>query len=122
VSCATTSENSTKHNNHTPAAAIRVVLLIGMMLSLLTMTTGLLLAFGRGDRAFHRLPIKSLLPAVLELNSNAVMDLGILLLIATPVAGVVIAIIGALVKRNKDAVVGFLVLAILAVSFALARR
>ena len=119
MNCPATSGNNTQH---AAAAAIRVVLMIGMTLSLLTMVTGLLLAFGRGEYVYQRLPFKSLPPAVLDLNPNAVMDLGILLLIATPVVGVVTAVIGFWGKRKEDAMVGFLVLAVLAVSFILAMR
>ena len=105
-----------------PDSAIRIVQMIGMALSLLIVAVGLGLALGGSEHVGNHIPIRSLPHGVLEGDPIAVIDIGILLLIATPVAGVAAATITFLGKRNRDALIAFLNLVTLIVSFVLAQR
>ena len=105
-----------------PDSTIRIVLMIGMALSLLAMAAGLGLALGGSEHLGHHIPIKSLPHGLLEGDPTAVLEIGILLLIVTPIAGVAAAFISFLGKRNRDAVIAFLNLVTLVASFALAQR
>ena len=108
--------------NGAPDLAIRAALMIGMAISLLAMAAGLLLALATGAYASHHTSLRSLIQSAIKLNPGAVIELGVLALIATPVAGIVAAITHFLGKRNRDAATAFVVLAMLVVSFALAQR
>ncbi len=104
------------------------LLRFGVLISALVVAAGgvLYLAQHSHDivsyRAFHsELPELRTLPgiysAVLHLRSDAIMQLGLLLLIVTPVARVVLAVVGFYLERDRlYVVVSLIVLAILAYS------
>ena len=110
------------NGNSSPDSTIRIVLMIGMALSLLAMAAGLGLSLGGSEHLGNHIPIRSLPHGFLEGDPTAVLEIGILLLIVTPIVGVAAAFITFLGKRNRDAVIAFLNLVTLVVSFALAQR
>jgi uncharacterized membrane protein len=88
------------------------------------MTLGLILeAIRRDTGSGHVLPIDQILPNLGKVRPSAVLDLGILLLFATPVAGVVVALTEFM--RSRDIpfmLITALLLIVLAGGFALALR
>jgi len=96
----------------------------GLVLSVGVMTLGLILeAVRRTTASSHVLPIDQILPNLGKVRPSAILDLGILLLFATPVAGVVVAL--AEFTRERDMsfmLTTALLLIVLAGGFALALR
>jgi uncharacterized membrane protein len=99
-------------------------LLGGLVLSIGVMALGLILEAIKGDAGSgHVLPLDQILPNLGKARPSAVLDLGILVLFATPVAGVVVAL--AEFTRRREVpfmLISALLLIILAGGFALALR
>lgn len=76
------------------------VLLAGLLLAIVVMTLGLVLVAARGGSSRTVLPLDRVVPQFLAGSAPAVLDAGILLLFATPLAGVVAALIGYAAQRN----------------------
>jgi uncharacterized membrane protein len=102
---------------------IGTVLLGGLLLSIGVMVAGLVVAAARGGETGTVLPLQRVLPALGNGSAPAVLDLGILLLFATPLAGVVAALISFALHRNaRFVVISVALLVLLAVGFAVALR
>lgn len=71
--------------------SISRVLLAGLLLSSSVMVVGLIAAAVSGRAADTVLPLDQVLRGIARGNANAILDLGILLLFATPLAGIVSA-------------------------------
>ena len=99
-------------------------LLGGLVLSVGVMAFGLILQAVRRDTAsVHVLPIDQILPNLEKVRPSAVLDLGILLLFATPIAGVVVALAEFIRRREVPFIfITALLLIVLAGGFALALR
>lgn len=105
-------------------ARIGWTLLGGLVLSVVIMAGGLVLVAIHGSRSSgHAVPLSTEAARLARGNPEAILDLGILLLFATPVAGVLVA--GAEFVRQRDlafvAIVAAL-LVILAAGFVIALR
>jgi uncharacterized membrane protein len=82
-------------------ARVGGTLLGGLLLSIGVMVLGLILVLLAGSHAAsHVLPLDQVLSSVLQGKPSAVLDLGILLLFATPLAGVIVAL--AEFARQRD--------------------
>ena len=88
----------------------------------MAMTAGVLLAVVQGRCAGGSIPLGSLPRRLAVLDPCALIVFGTLILIATPLVGIAAATIGLLGKRNREALVGILILAVIACSFILAYR
>jgi uncharacterized membrane protein len=99
-------------------------LLAGLLLSVATMALGLILVEITGARgAGHVVPLDRMLGRVAAGNAPAILDLGILLLFATPFVGVLVALIRFAVGRDLAfMLVSSLLLVLLVVGFAVALR
>ncbi len=99
------------------------LLLAGLLISVAVMGIGLVLAAIRGSTATHVLPLDRVVPRLLAGDAAAILDAGILLLFATPLLGVVVALVAFAMARDwfmTRVTVGLLVL--LAVAFVIALR
>lgn len=98
-------------------------LLSGLLLSIAVMIVGLVLSAISGDNSSHVLPLDQVVPHLARGNAPAILDLGILLLFATPLAGVAVALLGFLrVRDYLFASITGLLLIMLAVAVAVALR
>jgi len=101
--------------------AIRWVLLIGVTLSIILMLIGLsLYALNPTDNDATALPVKDVFAEIVKQNPLAVIDLGILVLISTPVIRVITTT--ASFAADKDRIfllISIFVLILLFVSFAI---
>jgi uncharacterized membrane protein len=97
-------------------------LLVGLLVSVSVMVIGLaVVAANGGTSAAHVLPLDREVPDLLKGSAAAPLDLGILLLFATPLAGVLVALAGFIrVRDTTFTVITLVLLAILAVGFAVA--
>ena len=77
--------------------AISVVLRYGALISTLIMAAGVVLAMFRGSlgmsSAYHPIHPQDLFPHLLRLEPVAIVESGILLLLLTPIARIVVAVI-----------------------------
>ncbi|MGE5326115.1 MAG: DUF1634 domain-containing protein [Deltaproteobacteria bacterium] len=112
---------------HNPKGEIAIarVLRVGAFLSTLIMLAGVLLLVFRGrasDAAgVHFVTLRELLPKLVRLNPEAVTELGVLLLLMTPVARIVISVIGFAMERDlKYVLISLAVLGIVLFSIAFA--
>lgn len=112
---------------HNPKGEIAIarVLRVGAFLSTLIMLAGVLLLVFRGGAsgaaAVHFVTLRELLPQLVRFNPEAVMELGVLLLLMTPVARIIIAVIGFAMERDlKYVFISLAVLAIVLFSIAFA--
>lgn len=99
-------------------------LLVGLLMSIAVMALGLLVtAVQHGQNASRVLPLNQVLPQVAHGNGPALLDLGILLLFATPLIGVVVALTSFVRRRDAAFVaVSGLLLVLLAAGFLVALR
>lgn len=101
---------------------VGMTLLGGLITSIAVMVAGLLVAGVQGGSSTsHVLPLDQVITHLLKFESAAILDLGILLLFATPLAGVAVALVNFLIERDTTfAAVTLFLLAMLAVAFAVA--
>ncbi|MDQ2742489.1 MAG: DUF1634 domain-containing protein [Chloroflexota bacterium] len=96
-------------------------LLGGLVVSIAVMVLGLILAGVSGRSASHVLPLDQVATQLGRGNAAAVLDLGILLLFATPVVGVLVALAGFVRTREFSfALIAGLVIVILVIGFVVA--
>lgn len=105
--------------------AIAWVLRVGALLSTVIMLAGVLLLVFRGMSGgvagVHFVRLRELLPQLARLNPEAVTELGVLLLLMTPVARILISVIGFALERDlKYVLISLGVLAIVLFSIAFA--
>jgi uncharacterized membrane protein len=106
--------------------AIAVVLRYGALVSTLIMAGGIALAVIRGSlgmsSAYPRIHPRDLFPHLLRLEPVAVIEFGVLLLLFTPIARIVVAVIGFAAERDLKYVLislGVLAVVLLSISFAI---
>lgn len=100
---------------------LKSVLIFGVVLSIIIMLIGISLYFADPQESADALPMKDIIPNLASLNPIAIIDLGILILIATPAVGIISTIISSAINRDsKFVLVPILVLILLVVSFGLA--
>jgi uncharacterized membrane protein len=123
----TAAETRTEDPIHNPKGEIAIsrVLRLGAMLSTAIMIAGVLLLVIRGKAGgtagVHFVRLRDLLPQLARLNPEAVTELGILLLLMTPVARIVISVIGFAMERDlKYVLISLGVLAVVLFSIAFA--
>jgi uncharacterized membrane protein len=103
-------------------AHIAWVLLSGLLLSILVMVAGLIAEAVSGQPATTVLPLNQEPAHLVEGNPDAMLDLGILLLFATPIAGVVTAFVEFWAQRDRAFILvtgGLLVMFVIAFAIAL---
>ena len=116
--------DETIHNPKGEAAIARV-LRVGAFLSTVIMLAGVLLLVFRGrmggTAGVHFVKLRELLPQLARFNPEAVTELGVLLLLMTPVARIVISVIGFALERDlKYFLISLGVLAVVLFSIAFA--
>lgn len=102
-------------------ASVGYTLLGGLLTSIAVMIVGLLLSVASGGSVKHVLPLDGVASRLAHGDHRAILDIGILLLFATPLAGVLVALIGFL--RLRDYVFASttaLLLVMLVIAFAVA--
>jgi uncharacterized membrane protein len=117
-------EQRTRRESARTDVVVGWTLLAGLVLSVATMALGLILgAIQRDTGARSVLPLDRVFSNLGEGKASAVLDLGILLLFATPVAGVLMALGQFLRQRDLPFVlVATLLLLMLVAGFAVALR
>lgn len=101
---------------------IELVLTVGVILSLVILTWGSILLMGKSASIGTPGSISDILRGVIRLDPSATINLGLLVLLITPVARVAAAMIAFIAEKDrKYALVSLAVLVILAIS-ALAGR
>lgn len=96
-------------------------LLAGLLLSVSVMVLGLVLTVARGGDTSTVLPLERVMPALGRGEAPAVLDLGILLLFATPLIGVFVACAEFLRQRDRTfAATTGLLLVMLVIAFGVA--
>lgn len=103
---------------------VGTTLLYGLLLSITVMLAGLLYSLARGTSVSGQvLPLDRVPGQLGRGNPSAVLDLGILLLFATPLAAVVVALLDFLQARDRPfAAIAVLLLALLVVGVLVALR
>lgn len=116
---ATTTDVKSEH-------AIAVVLRYGAMISTAIMAAGVLLAVARGSlgsfSSHASIQLRDLFPNLLRFEPLAVVEFGVLLLLFTPIARIVVAVIGFARERDLKYFlisVGVLAVVLLSISFAI---
>lgn len=106
--------------------AITLVLRYGALLSTLVMAAGIVLAVARGTfgqaATCHPIRLDVLFSNLLRLDPLAVTEFGVLLLLFTPIARIVVAILGFAMERDWKYVLislGVLAVVLLSISFAI---
>jgi uncharacterized membrane protein len=110
------------HGAHTLARAVHWTLLIGLLVSALMMIAGLFVAIAKDQPRPEALitSVPELVRMAGEGNGVAWMELGVLMLLATPVLRVIVLAIGWSLQRDgRMALVALVVLLLLAVSVVL---
>ena len=103
-------------------ARISWVLLSGLLLSILVMVAGLIAEAASGQSATAVLPLDQEPTHLLKGDASAVLDLGILLLFATPLAGVAAAFAEFWLQHDRTFVLvtgGLMVMFAIAIAIAL---
>lgn len=105
--------------------AIARVLRYGSLSATLIMALGLTFLFVRGEVTtlpqFHRVALRILLPKLIRFDPAAVTELGILLLLLTPIFRILVAIVTFALERDyKYVVISLGVLAIVLLSIGVA--
>ena len=106
--------------------AISVVLRWGANTSTLIMALGMTLAVLRGtlgmSSAYHPIHPRALFPHLLRMEPVAIIEAGVLLLLFTPVARIVVAVFAFALERDLKYVLislGVLAIVLLSISFAI---
>ncbi|MDQ2742059.1 MAG: DUF1634 domain-containing protein [Chloroflexota bacterium] len=104
--------------------AVASTMLGGLLGSIAVMVIGLILATLHGKNAIsHVLPLDQVIPSLFHGKPEAVLDLGILLLFATPLVGVVVAWVQFIRQEDRAfTVLTAVLLLLLAIGFAVALR
>lgn len=105
-------------------SAVGVTLLGGLWLSIAVMVFGLAVTLLAGRWPVrHVLPLDQVVPHLLNGDPATLVDLGILLLFATPLAAVLVALTGFVMQRDAPfIVIAVLLVLILAAAFGIALR
>ena len=102
---------------------IGVVLFAGLVTAIAVMAAGLILAAAQGHDVSHVLPLDRMPAHLLGGDGRAVTDAGILLLFATPLAGVVAALLTFVAERESRFIAVTVALLILLIAgFGIALR
>lgn len=102
---------------------VGIVLVGGLLFSIAVMILGLILSAIQGTGVTHVLPLDRVLPQLAKGRPAAVLDTGILLMFAAPLAGVVTALIGFIDRRDaRFTGVTAALLVLLVIGFAIALR
>lgn len=112
------SAQAPRNNDSETGPAIRTVLLTGMALSAAAIAFGAVLAVAKGQWAGESVKLIGVPSGIRRLNGAAFIDLGVAMLILTPLAGILAAVVAFRGKRTRDSMIGLLILAMLAASFA----
>jgi uncharacterized membrane protein len=99
----------------------RLVLFLGVIISVIFMVTGIVTYFIKGTTDSSAVSIGDILQGLLKGNPLAIISMGILILIATPVLRVITVTLT--MAENKDysfMIIGIMVLVILFLSFIIA--
>lgn len=97
------------------------VLLGGLLISITVMSAGLIASAVVGGTAATVLPLDRVPARLGQGDANAILDLGILLLFATPLAGILTALVEFWIQRDRTFVLVTMgLLAMLAIAFAVA--
>jgi uncharacterized membrane protein len=112
------------HEEQVTYARVGYTLLGGLWLSVIVMVAGFLLAAASGiHQVSHVTPLQDVASGLQSGKASAVLSLGILLLFATPFAGVLVALVQFLRLRDLPFVwVTVVLLIILIIGFAIALR
>lgn len=103
--------------------SISWTMLGGLLLAVAVMIIGLIAAAVSGAHASTVLPLDRILAALGRGQANAILDLGILLLFATPLIGVLVALAGFLRERDGTfTLITVVLLIFLLIGFAVALR
>jgi uncharacterized membrane protein len=78
------------------------ILQAGLLLSMSVMAAGLLLTASRGGTTLTVLPLDGIVAHLIKGESAAVLDAGILLLFATPLFGVLAALVSFSLRRDRQ--------------------
>ncbi len=114
------------NSNAKSERAIVWVLRYGSLLATAVIALGLGLAFWRGPESFvtyHRVPVTVLLSRVLRFEPAALSELGILLLLATPIFRILAAVVTFALDREYKYVLvslGVLTVVLVSIGFAIA--
>jgi uncharacterized membrane protein len=102
-------------------ARVGWILLGGLLLSIAVMALGLALTAIGGGETTHVLPLDRVVPELARGHTAAILDLGILLLFATPLAGVLAALVGFWLEGDRAfTLITSALLLLLAAGFAIA--
>jgi uncharacterized protein len=114
------------HSELKGGRAIVIVLKYGSLFATLVMALGIAMLLARGahiaPETSHPISLGVLLSRLLRLEPLAVLEAGILLLLFTPIARIVVAIIGFAMERDLKFVLislGVLAVVVLSISFAI---
>jgi uncharacterized membrane protein len=106
--------------------AIAVVLRYGAQISTVIMAAGVLLAAARsslgGFSSHANIQLRDLLPHLLRLEPLAIVELGVLLLLFTPIVRIVVAVVSFAEERDLKYFLislGVLAIVLLSISFAI---
>jgi uncharacterized membrane protein len=101
----------TTHTSDPTYNRVGYTLLYGLLISIAVMVIGLIDSAARGKPvSSHVFPLDKVLSELGKGTASAILDLGILLLFATPLAGVIVALVEFL--RVKDVVFAGITLAV----------
>lgn len=105
--------------------AISAVLRYGSLISTLVMAAGIVLMLATGDSvpasSYHGIHPTLLIPALIRLRPAAVIELGVLLLLFTPIFRIVVAVLSFALERDFKYVLislGVLAIVLLSIGFA----
>lgn len=112
------------HEEQVTYARVGYTLLAGLWLSVIVMLAGFILAAVSGiHQVSHVTPLQDVVSGLQSGRASSVLSLGILLLFATPFAGVLVALVQFLRLRDVPFIwVTVVLLVILVIGFAIALR
>jgi len=100
---------------------LRFVLLSGLILALIIVIIGLLFFLANPQEDDTALQMNDLISNLAEANPIAIIDVGIIILMVIPIAGIMTVMISSVAKRDTGFVmISLLVLALLIIGFGLA--
>ncbi len=99
---------------------LRSVLFIGVIIAMLIMVIGLFLYSASPQEDDTAIPMKDLITDLAELNPIAILDVGILVLMITPIAGILSVMFNSIRKQEyKFVYISVLVIILIIISFSL---